>query len=51
MSQATIMIYINITNFVLISKLENDHSMIEKKKCYFFPNNFKLCAVRKTLKL
>ena len=23
------MIYINITNFVLISKLEKDHSMIE----------------------
>ena len=36
MSQATIMIYINITNFVLISKLENDHSMIEKKNVIFF---------------
>ena len=29
MSQAIIMIYINITNFVIMSKLEKDHSMIE----------------------
>ena len=29
MSKAIIMSYINITNFVLISQLENDHSMIE----------------------
>ena len=29
MSLAIIVIYINITNFVLISSLEKDHSMIE----------------------
>ena len=29
MSQAIITIYINITNFVLISQLEKDHRMIE----------------------
>ena len=32
MSEAIIMVCINITNFVLISKLENDHSMIEKHR-------------------
>ena len=32
MSPAIIMIYINITNFVLISKLEKDHSMIETRR-------------------
>ena len=32
MSQAIIMIYINITNFVLISYLEKDHSMIETSR-------------------
>ena len=31
MSQAIIMIYINITNFVLISYLEKDHSMTETR--------------------
>ena len=29
MSQLIIMIYINITNFVLISELGKDHNMIE----------------------
>ena len=29
MSLAIIIIYINITNFVLISELEKDHSIIE----------------------
>ena len=32
MSQAIIMIYINITNFVLISYLEKDHSMTETRR-------------------
>ena len=32
MSQAIIMIYINITNFVLISYFEKDHSMIETRR-------------------
>ena len=32
MPQAIIMIYINITNFVLISQLEKDHSMIEMRR-------------------
>ena len=32
MSQVVIMIYINITNFVLISELEKDHSMIETRR-------------------
>ena len=31
MSQAVIMIYINITNFVLINELEKDHSVIESR--------------------
>ena len=35
------MIYINIANFVLISQLGKDHSMIKtrhlKKCCYFYP--------------
>ena len=37
------MIYINITNFVLISKLEKDHSMIEThhlKMLLFFSKQF-----------
>ena len=52
MSRAIIMIYINSTNFVLISELEKDHSMIEtrQKMLLFFANNFKLCAVKKNLK-
>ena len=29
MSQAIIMVYINVTNLVLINKLEKDHSTIE----------------------
>ena len=29
MTQAIIVTYINITNFVLMSQLEKDHSMIE----------------------
>ena len=32
MSKAIIMIYINITSFALISKLEKDHSMIETRR-------------------
>ena len=32
MSQAIFMTYINITKFVLISKLEKDHSMIETRR-------------------
>ena len=32
MSQAIIMIYTNIINFVLISLLEKDHSMIETRR-------------------
>ena len=43
MSQAIIMIYINITNFVLISKHGKDNSYWNKsfkKRFYFFPNNF-----------
>ena len=31
MSQAVIMIYINITNFVLINELEKDDSVIESR--------------------
>ena len=37
MFYAIIMIYINITNFVLISCFEKDQSMIE-----MYPNNFKV---------
>ena len=32
MSQAVIIIYLNITNFVLISYFEKDHSMIESRR-------------------
>ena len=32
MSQPIAMIYINITNFVLTSYLEKDHSMIEARR-------------------
>ena len=32
MSQAIIMIYINITSFPLMSQLEKDHSMIETRR-------------------
>ena len=43
--------YLNITNFVLISYLEKDFSMIEmrllKNVVIFFKNSFKLCTVRK----
>ena len=38
-----------MTSFVPFSELEKDYSMIETQcleKCYFFPNNFKLCAVK-----
>ena len=45
------MIYINITNFALISYLEKDHSMTETRRLknvvIFFPNNYKFCAVKK----
>ena len=36
------MIYINITNFVLISQLEKDHGMIETRrlKNVVFPKQF-----------
>ena len=40
------MIYINITNFVLISELEKDHSMLEthcvQNVAIFFQNSFKI---------
>ena len=43
MSKAIIMICIYIANFVLISKLEKDHSMVETRRLkdlvIFFPNN------------
>ena len=48
------MIYINITNFVLISELEKYHSMTEMrhlKSCYFYPNNFKFCVVKTKLEI
>ena len=32
MSQAIIMVYINITNLILINKLEKDHSTIETSR-------------------
>ena len=32
MAQAIIMIYVSITNFVLISLLEKDHSIIETRR-------------------
>ena len=32
MSQAVIIIHLDITNFVLISLLEKDHSMIESRR-------------------
>ena len=44
MSQAIIIIFINITNFVLISKLEKDHSMIETRRLK------NVCAVKKNYK-
>ena len=44
------MIYINITNFVQVSKLiiylEKVNALF-KKYCNFFPTNFKCCAVKK----
>ena len=52
MPQVVIVIYINITNFVLISELEKYHSMTEMrhlKSCYFYPNNFKFCVVKTKL--
>ena len=46
------MIYINVINFVLIGKLENDHRMIETRRLknvvIFFEAFFKLCAAKKT---
>ena len=50
------MIYINITDSVLISKLEKDHSMIETRRLKnvvifiqagFYPNKY--CALKKNL--
>ena len=32
MSKAIIMVHINMANFVLISQLEKDHSMIQKRR-------------------
>ena len=48
MAQAIIMNYINIINFVLISYLEKDHSMIETRrlKNLVIKNNFKFFSVR-----
>ena len=43
------MIYINITNFVLIRLLEKDHSMIEircLKMSFFLYKQLKFCAIK-----
>ena len=42
------MIYVNITNFILISELKKNHSMIETGclKMLFFPNDCKFCAIK-----
>ena len=47
-----IMIYINVTNFVLISLPEKDHSITETHlwKMFFFPNNSKLFGFKKNSK-
>ena len=40
----------NVAEFVLISELEKEHSMIEMRRfeiCNFYPNNSKFCAVKK----
>ena len=47
MSQAIGMIYINITNLILISKLEKDQRMIEMrrlKNVIFFPSYIMIYA-------
>ena len=47
------MIYINITNFVLFSELEKDHSMIEicrLKNLLLLSHNSKFYAVKKNYK-
>ena len=49
------MIYINITNFVLISELEKDHSMIETRRLknvvIFFQTIITFVLSRKTIKI
>ena len=41
----------NVAEFVLISELEKDHSMIGTRRfekcCNFYPNIFQFCAVKK----
>ena len=55
MSQAIIMIYTNIINFVLISLLEKDHSMIEtgrlKNVVVFFQTILSLVLSRKNINI
>ena len=54
MSQAIIMIYTNIINFVLISLLEKDHSMIETrrlKNVVFFQTILSLVLSRKNINI
>ena len=55
MSYAIIMIYINITNFVLISQLEKDHSMIEtrclKNDVIFFQTILRFVLSRKIINI
>ena len=53
MLQAIIMIYMNITNFVLISQLEKYHSMMEKHRLknvvIFFQTILSFVLSRKTM--
>ena len=52
MTYAIMMTCINVAEFVLISSLEKDHSMIETRRLKnFYLNSFKFCAVKKNLKL
>ena len=55
MSQAIIMIYTNIINFVLISLLEKDHSMIETRRLknvvVFFQTILSLVLSRKNINI
>ena len=53
MLQAIIMIYMNITNFVLISQLEKYHSMMERHRLknvvIFFQTILSFVLLRKTM--
>ena len=55
MSQAIIMIYTNTINFVLISLLEKDHSMIETRRLknvvVFFQTILSLVLSRKNINI